>query len=403
MIKKTVEELAFLGGKPAFPKALFVGSPNAGSYSRFQERLGDIFERRWFTNDGRYVKELEASVAGIASVDHCVAVANGTLGLQLAMATMELSGEVIVPSFTFVATAHAMLWGGLRPVFCDVDPHTHNIDPAAVERLITPETTAVLGVHLWGRPCAIEELEAITERHALKLFFDSAHAFHCTHQGKPVGGFGTAEVLSFHATKFFHTFEGGAILTNDSCFAERLRLARNFGFAGYDKVVSLGINAKMNEVSAAMGLTLLEDLPAILERNERNFQRYSTGIKCVAGISLSAPFGGDDSNYQYIVLELEEGLVGGARDTLVESLQAENVIARRYFFPGCHSMEPYRSDPFYQAQAHSLENTESLAQRVLVMPNGPELDENAIDTICSLIRLVVENLDAIQSRKQSLV
>ena len=238
--KESLGELAVFTGHPAFLSPLHVGMPQPVDVEGFVGRVRDILESRWFTNDGPYVKEFERRVAEKAHVEHCIAVCNGTIALELATSAAELTGEVIVPSFTFVATAHALRWRGLTPLFCDVDPTTHNLDLGHVEGLINERTSAIIGVHVWGRPAYSDHLDRLAERHGLRLFFDAAHAFGCSYAGQPVGGQGDAEILSFHATKVVNTFEGGAVLTNDDDLAARIRSLRNFGFVDYDDVMALG-------------------------------------------------------------------------------------------------------------------------------------------------------------------
>ncbi len=320
-----------------------MGRPNLGNRDRLFERISDMLDRNWLTNDGPYVREFEQRIAQFTGVRHCVAMCNGTISLEIAIRALGLTGEVIVPSFTFVATAHSLQWQEITPVFCDIDPKTHNIDPVQVESLITPRTTGIIGVHTWGRPCDIEPLEAIARRRNLQLLFDAAHAFGCSHRGKAIGGFGHCEIFSFHATKFFNTFEGGAVVTNDDALAAKLRLMRNFGFSGNDNVIYIGTNGKMTEVCAAMGLTSLESVSEFMSVNRRNHLAYSRGLAGIPGLSLLSYDESEIANWQYIVLEVEEGEQLLTRDELVEVLTAENVLARRYFFPGCHRMEPYRS------------------------------------------------------------
>ena len=344
MTELSLEGLAVFGGGPRFAEKLHVGRPNVGDKERLMQRISDVVDSRWLTNDGPYAREFEERIAELVGVRHCVATCNATIGLEVAAQAAGLSGEVIVPSLTFVATAHALRWIGLKPVFCDVDPLTHNIDPERVEEKVSPHTTAMLGVHLWGRPCDVEALEEISTRHGLKLMFDAAHAFGCSRGGRMVGGFGDAEVFSFHATKFFNTLEGGAIVTNDDGLAEKARLMKNFGFSGYDQVTELGVNGKMNEFSAAMGLTSLESLDEFVAVNRRNYEHYRDSLRDVPGIRLADYDEGESNNYQYVVLEVDEEEAGIRRDDLVEVLWAENVVARRYFYPGCHRMEPYHSE-----------------------------------------------------------
>src|SRR5438552_8694003 len=246
-LKSGILDLAIFGGKRAFDAPLHVGRPNIGDRRALLKRINDLLDRSWLTNDGPLLQEFEDRICELAEVKYCVAVCNATIGLELVIKALGLSGEVILHSFTFIATAHALRWHGVTPVFCDIDPNTHNIDPLQVAELITELTSGIIGVHVWGRPCNVDALADLARRHNLKLLFDAAHAFGCSHTGRMIGGFGDAEIFSFHATKFVNTFEGGAIVTNDSELAAKLRLMRNFRFAGLDTVTSLGSNGQMNE------------------------------------------------------------------------------------------------------------------------------------------------------------
>jgi dTDP-4-amino-4,6-dideoxygalactose transaminase len=312
------------------------------------------------------------------------------------MRAMEMRGEVIVPAFTFVATAHAVQWLGFTPVFCDVDPRTHNIDPARVEELITPRTTGILAVHLWGQPCDIEALETIARRHGLKLLFDAAHAFNCSWRGRMVGNFGGAEVFSFHATKVFNTFEGGALATNNPELARRTQSTRNFGFSGLDQTDTLGVNAKMSEASAAMGLTNLESLAVFVETNRRNYLAYRRGTEGIPGVRMLEYDPNEKRNYQYIVLEIEESQTVLSRDALQQILWAEYVLARRYFYPGCHRMEPYAS--IMPKVGSRLPATEHLARRVLVLPTGTAVSVEQVEIICGILRFAVSHAGDIAQR-----
>ena len=241
---------------------------------------------------------------------------------------------------------------------------------------ITNRTTGIVGVHVWGRACAVEELSDLCRRRKLALLFDAAHAFDCTHGGRPVGGFGLAEVFSFHATKFFNTFEGGAITTNDDDLARRLRLMRNFGFTGYDRVDAIGTNGKMCEVSAAMGLASLERLDVVVAANRRNHAAYRERLSRVPGLSVVDYPGPDRSNFQYVVCEVDAAAAGVTRDELWRTLFAENVIARRYFHPGVHRMQPYASDQ--APESRRLPHTDALASRVLSFPTGQTVDAGTV-------------------------
>jgi dTDP-4-amino-4,6-dideoxygalactose transaminase len=379
-----VSDLALFGGRPAFSEALHVGRPNIGNREDFGRRVDDILDRRWLTNGGPYVNEFERRLAEFIGVKHCIATCNATIALEIVIRALGLTGEVIVPSFTFVATVHALQWQGITPVFCDIDRRTHNIDPGKVEELITPRTSGILAVHLWGRPCPIAKLQALANRHGLALLFDAAHALAGRYRGKMIGGFGQAELLSFHATKFINAGEGGAVVTNNDDLAARTRLMKNFGFSGFDKVISIGTNGKMSEFSAAMGLTSLESIESFTRINRGNYELYGEGLSDLAGISLIRYDEKAKSNYQYVVIEVDVAKTHLTRDQLLAVLQAENVLARRYFYPGVHRMEPYCS---YSTNARlRLPATEAVANRVLVLPTGTGVTHNDIRKICAIIR-----------------
>ena len=392
----SVDDLAILGAAPAFAAPLHVGRPNIGDRAALLARIGDLLDRRWLTNNGPFVQEFEKRLADFLGVKNCIAMCNATVALEIAVRALGLRGEVIVPSFTFIATAHALKWQEITPVFCDIHPSTHNIDPARVEAMITPRTTGIIGVHVWGRPCAIEALTEIAQRRGLKLMFDAAHAFGNSCNGQMIGNFGQAEVFSFHATKFFNTFEGGAVVTNDDDLAARMRLMKNFGFAGYDTVVYVGTNGKMSEISAAMGLTGLESIDEFIAANRRNYTAYRAGLEGIPGIQLMSYDANERCNYQYIIVEVDEAAAGISRDELVRVLHAENVLARRYFYPGCHEMEPYRS--YFPHAGLLLPETQRLTQRVMSLPTGTAVGSEEIETVCAIIRLAVENSQELSTR-----
>lgn len=387
-------DLAIFGGKPAFEHTLHVGRPNIGDREQLMKRFNDMLDRRWLTNDGPFVQEFEAAVADYLDVKHCVAMCNGTVALEIAARALELEGEVIVPSYSFVATAHCLQWQGIRPVFCDIDPENHCIDPAQIKRHITPRTTGILGVHVWGQPCAVESLQAIADQHDLRLMFDAAHALGCGYKGTMLGNFGDAECFSFHATKFVNSFEGGAVTTNNDGLADKLRLMRNFGFEGMDNVNYIGINGKMDESAALMGLTSLESVDGFIAVNKRNYDAYRRDIAGIPGIEILIYDGEQHNNYQYIVLEVDASKTGLTRDQLFQILLAENVKVRRYFYPGIHRMEPYAS--YYPNAGLQLPETEALCERVLVMPTGTAVSESEIEIISTILRHCVEKSDQIE-------
>jgi dTDP-4-amino-4,6-dideoxygalactose transaminase len=390
------DDLAIVNGIPAFEEKLHVGRPNIGKRDAILHRIKDILDRRWLTNNGQYVQELEKKLADLLCVRHCIALCNATIALEIVTRALGLHGEVIVPSFTFIATAHSLQWQEITPVFSDVDSDTHTLDPASVEKMITPRTTGIIGVHLWGRPCDVYALDEIAHKYNLKLLFDAAHAFGCSYKGQMIGNFGNAEVFSFHATKFFNTFEGGAIATNDDELAAKIRLMKNFGFAGYDNVIYIGTNGKMTEVCAAMGLTGLESLDDFIEINRDNYLKYLEGMSGIPGLKAVAYDESEKCNYQYIVFEVDDGVTGISREQLVDILQAENVMARRYFYPACHRMEPYRS--YFPHAGLLLPNTDRLAQRVISLPTGTAVGKEEIAVVCQIIRLAISHGAELQER-----
>jgi dTDP-4-amino-4,6-dideoxygalactose transaminase len=391
-----VDDLALFGGAPSFGEPLHVGRPNIGDRQKLFERFNQMLDSRWLSNAGPFVRELERRIAELVGVKHCVAMCNATVALEIATRALDLRGEVILPSFTFVATAHALQWQKITPVFCDIDPATHTIDPAMVERMITPRTTGIVGVHLWGRGCDVEALTAIARRRGLKLLFDAAHAFGCTHKGRMIGSFGDAEVFSFHATKFLNSFEGGAVVTNNDELAKKMRLMKNFGFQGYDDVIYIGINGKMTEASAAMGLTSLESMDDFVKVNLSNYRRYRAELRDVPGVRVVDYDEGEKSSYQYVILEIDAAQAGLDRDQLMAVLQAERVLARRYFYPGAHRMEPYRS--YFPHADMLLPQTRRVSARVLSLPTGTAVSDGDIDRVCGLIRFAVAHGPAIASR-----
>ena len=394
MTENARESLAVFGGTPAFASPLHVGRPNVPNRERLFERVGQALDRRWLTNDGPLLHELERRAAERLQVEHVVAVANGTLGLALAAAALGLQGDVVLPALTFVATAHAFRSVGLRPVFADVEPGTYSVDPAAVEAALTPATSAIVGVHLWGRPCSVERLTEVARARGLALVFDAAHAFGCRHRGRPVGGFGDVEVFSLHATKVVSAFEGGLVATRDAGLAQRVASLRNFGFEGYDRVSGPGVNAKLNEASADMALGGLDELDDWIAAGARNVARYDRGLAGLSGVSLQRPSApGDATNHHYAVLEIDAREAGLTRDDVLDVLWAENVRARRYFYPGCHRMEPYRSEAEWR-----LPHTDGVVERVLQLPAGAAVSGGEIERVIAVLRTAVAHAGAVRAR-----
>jgi len=398
MRKNSISDLALFGGQPLFDETLHVGKPNIGSRERFMERMDDLLDRGWLTNNGPYVLQLEAQIAELTNTRHCIAMCNGTVALEIAVRALDLTGEVIVPSFTFVATAHCLQWQEITPVFCDITADTHSLDCDKIEKLITPNTSGIIGVHLWGIPCDIEALQDVASRHGLQLLFDASHALGVSHNGTMIGNFGELEVFSFHATKFVNCFEGGAIVTNNDAIAEKIRLMKNFGFAGLDKVIYLGTNGKMSEPCAAMGLTSLESMDDFITRNKMNYLAYDKYLDNLEGCRLLRYDLCQRNNFQYVVLEIKEREFGINRDALVRILHAEKIRARRYFYPGVHNMEPYRTQ--YPTAGLNLSETLRVASEVLSLPTGLAVDPGAVKQICGLLDFISQNQQAIRATQE---
>jgi len=353
-------------------QAYHVGRPNMPDKEKVLAKFAQVLDNQWLTNMGPMSLELEERIASMLGAKHCICVCNATIGLELLQRALNLKGEVIIPSFTFIATAHSLRWQRIDPVFCDVRVEEHLIDPTKIEELITPRTSAIMAVPIWGQPCDYTALQAIADEHGLKLIFDSAHAFGCKSGDQHLGGFGDAEVFSFHATKVFSTGEGGAIITNSDQLAEKLRLMRNFGFEKKDTVINIGTNAKMSEFAAAYGLVHLDELDTIIEQNKKIHEAYLDEFNDFREITfLGYQFPGK-SNYQYVVAYVAKDI----RDSLVDYFHAHGILLRRYFHPGCHRMEPYASHKQYQGLL--LSNTDKISSEIVVFPTGTQVTPSTI-------------------------
>lgn len=384
--KQKVTDLAFFGGQPVFATPIAVGRPNIPDPDSVASDMRTILASGVLSNNGPFARRFESAIAEVAGVKHCIATCNATAALEISARALDLKGEVIVPSFTFIATAHALAWQGLTPVFVDVDPETHTLDPKCVEAAITPDTSAICGVHLWGNVCDVEALEEIAKRHQIELWYDSSHAFSVYDSRGRVGNFGRAEIFSFHATKFINAFEGGAVVTNDSKLAERIRDMSRFGVSQGEAVECLGINAKISEASAAIGLRSLENLKELKSINRRNAVLYKELLGKCPGIDYRTPKDLEGSNCQYMVCELDEKEFGISRDLLLELLTQEGILAKRYFYPGCHKAIPYRDA--HAALKMQLPVTDKLTETVLVLPTGSGAAIEDIRCICNVIAFI---------------
>jgi dTDP-4-amino-4,6-dideoxygalactose transaminase len=355
---------------------LIVGMPNIWNRELFDARVQQILDTKVFSNHGPFESRLESEFARIAGVKHCIAVSNATLGLEIALRSLGLQGEVIVPSFTFIATINAIVNCGLRPVFCDVDEKTGHVDLDHARTLVTERTSAILPVNLFGLVCDTDSIDSFASEHHLKMVYDSAHALWCGRGGKLCGGFGEAEVFSLHATKFVNGFEGGLITTNRDDLAASMRRRRNFGVEGA-QILDYGTNAKLSEIHAAMALTNLEGAPQIKALNLQKFDEYKRRLP--AALELIEPAANIESNYNYIAVLCPSG----SRDALIQRLAVKGIITKAYFQP-VHTFEFYKSDAI-------LPRTESIAARILSLPTGLNVSVADVGYICDVIASALDS------------
>src|ERR1700680_3822604 len=366
---------------PAFPKLLPIVDPEGVPGAEFLEEVRGILASRQLTN-GAYVRKFEEAAAGYLGVAHCVAVSSCTTGLLLVLRSLELRGEVILPSFTFHATAHAVVWNGLTPVFADCDAKTFCVAPEAVRAQVSSRTAAILAVHLFGNPAVVKEVEEIAAELQVPLVFDAAHAFGSSSHGKRVGGFGTAEVFSFSPTKLVVAGEGGLVATRDARLAEKLRAARNYGDAGNYNPEILGVNARMSEINAAMALHGLAGLDARTERRNEIRCRYERKLRGVAGIRFQEVSEGGRSTFKDFSVIVDEKEFGHARDWLVYLLHRENIGARKYFSPPVHRQKLYSA----MWDGRDLPVTDLVSDGVVSLPIYSSLTDESVDKVCEVIR-----------------
>lgn len=346
--------------------------------------LEDIWERKWLTNNGHYHQELEKALAAYLGVKYLCLFTNGTLPLITALQALRITGEVITTPYSFVATTHAIWWNGARPVFVDVDPETGNIDPRKVEAAITPRTTAILPVHVYGNPCDTERLKTIADKYGLKLIYDAAHAFGVTVNGRSILCDGDISTLSFHATKTYNTIEGGALVCHDLHTKQRIDYLKNFGFAGETEVVAPGINGKMDEVRSAFGLLQLKHVDKAIEHRRLIAKCYNEKLSDVKGIRMQNERTDVRYNYSYYPIYIDAETYGMTRDELYFRLKDRNVWGRRYFYPLISSFPTYNALP--SAQPDNLPIACRLADSVICLPIHPDLRPEEANSIADLIR-----------------
>ena len=363
-------------------KLITVTSPLLPSLDEFIPMLKDIWDRKWLTNNGHYHKELEKSLAEYLGVKYISLFTNGTLPLITALQAMRITGEVITTPYSFVATTHSIWWNGLKPVFVDVDEKTGNIDPEKIEAAITPHTTAIMPVHVYGTPCNTKRIQEIADVYGLKVIYDAAHAFGVKVNGESILNAGDMSTLSFHATKVYNTVEGGALVCHDEATKKRIDYLKNFGFAGETTVVAPGINSKMDEIRAAYGLLNLKQVDDAIARRKATAERYRAALKDVAGIRMLEDVEGVRHNYAYFPIFISEEY-GLSRDALYEKLKEHNVYGRRYFYPLISTFSAYKG--LESARPENLPVAHKLADQVLCLPMFAGLDNESIDRIIDIV------------------
>lgn len=362
---------------------IFVTSPLLPPLEEFIPYLEKMWASKTLTNGGDFHQELEASLARYLGVEYVCLFSNGTLALLTALQALRVTGEVITTPYSFVATSHTLLWNGLTPIFADIDPVTFNINPECIEELITPNTTAILPVHCYGIPCNTDKIQDIADIYGLRVIYDAAHAFGVKKNGVSILNHGDLSVLSFHATKVYNTFEGGAIICHDLKTKQRIDYLKNFGFAGETKVVAPGINAKMSEVSAAFGLLQLKHIDKALLAREKIYQRYAHELPVGAGLSYYEFAKDYDWNYAYFPVLIEDEFPL-SRDEVYEMLKKENIYARRYFYPLISSFSMYRNLPSASTDALPVANT--IADKILCLPIFPDLTDEEQGKIIEVLQ-----------------
>lgn len=365
-------------------KPIYVTQPSLPALDEFLPYLKDIWDSKWLTNNGKYHQALEKALCEYLGVKYISLFSNGTLALVTALQALRITGEVITTPYSFVATTHALWWNNIKPVFADIERDTLNLDPAKIEAAISPQTTAILAVHVYGNPCNVNKIQEIADTYGLQVIYDAAHVFANKINGTSLLNFGDLSILSFHATKPFNTMEGGAIVCHDEKTKQRIDYLKNFGFANETTVIAPGINSKMNEVQAALGLLQLKHYATGIGKRMQIASIYTDALKAIDGISLLSGYAGTENyNYPYFPIFINERIYGMARDELYLQLKQQNIYGRRYFYPLISQFPTYRG--LDSAKPGNLPVAEAATKQVLCLPIYPDLEIAKVNEICSII------------------
>jgi len=366
-----------------YKNKIAVTSPLLPKLEDFVKSLEDIWHKKWITNNGEYHRILEKELCKFLNVPYLCLFTNGTLPLITALQALRITGEVITTPYSFVATTHALWWNGVKPVFVDIDPITGNLDPEKIEAAITPQTTAILPVHVYGQPCRVNEIQAIADKYGLKVIYDAAHAFGVEINGESILNYGDVSTLSFHATKVYNTIEGGAMVVHDEKTKQRIDYLKNFGFANEVEVVAPGINSKMDEIRSAYGLLNLRQVNAAINARHHIVDHYRDALKDVKGITFIQDLPGVKHNYSYFPIFVNAKEYGISRDELYLKMREYNIYGRRYFFPLISTFSSYRGLP--SSNRENLTNAYKMAESVICLPLHHELNEEDIERIIDVI------------------
>jgi dTDP-4-amino-4,6-dideoxygalactose transaminase len=367
-------------------KKTYVTQPDLPPLEEFIPYLEQIWESKWLTNNGPFHRQLEKALCDYLGVEHIALFANGTIALVTALQTLRITGEVITTPYSFVATAHSLVWNNIKPVFVDIDPKTCNLDPDKIEAAITPQTSAILPVHCYGNPCDVKRIQKVADTYGLKVIYDAAHAFGVIYKGESLLKHGDLSVLSFHATKVFNTFEGGAIVCPDAKTKQRVDYLKNFGFADEVTVVAPGINGKMNEFQASLGLLQLKHVDQAIARRKAIDRRYRQELSRIKGITLLAQPSETVGNYSYFPI-LVENDYPLSRDALYQKLKDADIFGRRYFYPLISDMPMYRGLP--SANPKKLGAARSISDRVICLPIYPSLSDDLVNDVIVAVKSTI--------------
>ena len=364
---------------------ILVTQPFLPPLEEFQEYLKDIWESKWLTNNGKYHQALENALCEYLGVKYISLFSNGTLALVTALQALRITGEVITTPYSFVATTHAIWWNNIKPVFVDIDPNSFNLDPKKIEAAITPYTTAILPVHVYGNPCDVFKIKEIADAYGLKVIYDACHTFGVTINNQPILNFGDLSVMSFHATKVYNTFEGGAIVCHDAATKNRIDNLKNFGFIDETIVVTPGINAKMNEVQAAMGLLQLKYIDGAIEKRKQIAKKYQEGLKDIEGLTYLEDFPDVKHCYSYFPILIDQNKYGKTRDEVYEELKKQGIYGRRYFYPLISQFPTYSG--IESAKPGKMPLAEKITDEVICLPIYPDLGIEQQKKIIDFLRV----------------